>query len=154
MVKNMDYARSSTEVARELLGKTITREDKSGIVMETGSYHGQVRRKQEGLEFVPGTFYIPCFSGGKTILAISTEAEGIPSVVTIRRIKIDNKILGPSEVCEYFELTRELNQARVDNYLEISGDDVSVDQMHVIAHEKGMSENCLAYYRIENQIRS
>jgi DNA-3-methyladenine glycosylase len=149
------FARPSILVAPELLGRRLVRRSGSSLysveITETGAYRGG---KREGLRYAPGRIYVAIFQGGHEMLCIGTEAEDVPSVVTIRKGYPLEGIEG--DLGSSAKLTKAL---RIDKTLDgesIAGDELYIEgkltdplRISFITHKmENMAENCLGYYRI------
>jgi len=151
------FAHDPRIVARKLMGMRLVREIKEmgekyiGIIAETGAYQGGNR---DGLRYGPGIIYVPIFQGGHATLAIGTEKEGTPSVVTIRKVYpvegITEQIKGPGDLARAFKITRDLDKKPIDgDELYIIGEPFLVSRVKLISpKDEKMSANCLGYYRI------
>jgi DNA-3-methyladenine glycosylase len=95
------YARDTVEVARELLGKTLVRQEGntriSGVIIETEAYRGEEdlachcragRTPRTEIMYGPaGRAYVYLIYGMYWLLNIVTEREGNPGAVLIRAIE-------------------------------------------------------------------
>ncbi len=147
------FKRPSLIVGKELMGAKICREDKEGIIIETGAYQGHVSHRVEGLEYGPGRLYIMALQGGNSTLVIGTEGEGIASVVTIRALEIkDKKVLGVSGIIPYLGLNKSNNKtlfSEANISLELCTDTPTLFISNEDSNKHGikMPNNCLGYYR-------
>ncbi|MCX6819590.1 MAG: DNA-3-methyladenine glycosylase [Candidatus Aenigmarchaeota archaeon] len=151
------FARDSETVAKDLLGRQLVRQigkrTYRGRITETGAYSGYVeKRMQEELAYPPGILYIHTGQRGYSTMAIGTEREGVPSVVTIRRLYplegIERPVNSPGKLTESLKIDRSLDKLSINgNDLWIEGD--GVDERHVMPiSDSGMASNCLGYYRL------
>ena len=84
------FVRNSIEVARDLLGRSLVRSygghQMGGLIIETGAFYGHEGRRggrAEGLYRPPGIIFIYTGQRGYRTLAIGTEKQDVPSVITI-----------------------------------------------------------------------
>lgn len=124
------FARSTLQVARELLGKFLVRKIGQrqivAMITETEAYCGpndlashasRGRTPRTKVMFgPPGRAYIYLIYGMYHCLNIVTEKEGYPAAVLIRaaiqdtKCQIQNtKLDGPGKICKYLAINRTLN---------------------------------------------
>ena len=100
------FAKESTIVAPQLLGKIIQSDEGVYQIFETAAFQGGTqnnRPKLENLAMQPGAIY-PHYSCGIYTLAINTEAQGTPSVITITGIKGGNDVYTPKSIAKILGL--------------------------------------------------
>ena len=145
----MDYqaffGRNSEVVARELLGKRLTRTTRtgelSGTITETAAYEGgDMTDSRKGMLYSPGTLFLMPFRGYK-LLNIATDRTGFPSCVEIRKLLIPGRaVKGPGTISRFLNL-EELDgiplgiEARIDDNSDLQNFDIS--------ELEGKSQNCL-----------
>ena len=149
------FARPSLDVARDLLGRRLVRKIGSRtytvMITETGAYEGGSR---EGLSYAPGKIYVAIFRGGHATLAIGAEAEGKPSVVTVRRAYPLEGVSG--DLGGSARLTKALSIDKKLDGKSISGDELYIEGLsiepsriiQVTPDLENMAENCLSYFRL------
>ena len=143
------FARSSKKVAKDLIGRVLVcnyeQFQNEGIITEVGAYEGEAGKKQKGLSYAPGKIYIPTFYGKHTV-AIATEKEGTPSVVTIRKVKVRNEEISGEDLYKRFRIDKNLEGASINNHrLYITGKNVDDSNIELDTESK-KSSNCTGYY--------
>ncbi|MGI4776306.1 MAG: DNA-3-methyladenine glycosylase [Janthinobacterium lividum] len=122
------FERPCVEVARNLLGKVLVFQNYRGIITETESYRGSddpashaFRGPTPRAKIMfgpPGISYVYLIYGMYNCLNVVTEAEGSPSAVLIRSIKLtkpSHKLIdGPGKIC------RELGICRSHNNIDLT----------------------------------
>ena len=110
-------------VAQNLLGKALSFNNKTGIIIETEAYIGQNdpachaakgRTKKTQVMFGPaGYSYVYMIYGMYYCLNFVTEREGFPAAVLIRGVAVDGvhpkNLNGPGKLCKYFGITKQHN---------------------------------------------
>jgi DNA-3-methyladenine glycosylase len=121
------FNRSTLEVARDLIGKYLTRQTSNGLlsgrIVETEAYIGpedlachasRGRTARTDVMFGPaGVAYVYLIYGMYHCLNVVTEREGYPAAVLIRAVEetaSTSLIDGPGRVCRSFDIDRELNR--------------------------------------------
>jgi len=143
------FARSSKKVAKDLVGRVLVcnyeQFQNEGVITEVGAYEGEAGKKQKGLSYAPGKIYIPAFYGKHTV-AIATEKEGTPSVVTIRKVKVRNEEISGEDLYKRFKIDKNLEGASINNHrLYITGGKVDDSNIELDTESK-KSSNCTGYY--------
>jgi DNA-3-methyladenine glycosylase len=121
------YARDTTEIARDLLGKMLVRRsggvERIGRIVEVEAYLGQhdlAAHSSKGLTGrtrvmfgPPGHAYVYLIYGMHHCLNVVTEPEGRPCAVLIRALEpvqhIDRNTRGPGLLCKAMEIDLRLN---------------------------------------------
>jgi DNA-3-methyladenine glycosylase len=129
-LKRSFYLRPTLQVARELLGKYLIFEKKSGQITEVEAYIGQDdkachaaggKTERNAVMFKKGGFaYVYLIYGIYHCLNVTTEHEGFPSAVLIRAVE-GPRADGPGKLCRFFGITRTqngLDLTRNDLYIE------------------------------------
>ncbi len=148
------YARPTTRVARELLGKYLVRRTEGGAligrIVETEAYVGpedrashawRGRTSRTAIMFgPPGFAYVYLIYGMHHCLNIVTESEGYPAAVLIRALEpivpeaARAPVIpsGPGRVCRYLQIDRSFNGADVCGsvlYVEDRGEKVLPEEI-------------------------
>lgn len=152
MKDNMNYNaffdRKSDIIAREILGKKISRVTSSGeitgTIAESGAYEGRkITPSREGMLYDPGTLFLMPFRGLK-LLNITTGGEGYPSCIEIRKLWVPGReIKGPGAISKFLDLGG-LEGTLLGNEVKIL--DGADSEGFSITRVKGKSENCLGYF--------
>ena len=152
------FARKSTIVAQELLGRYVLREGMSARIMQTAAYEaGNMTPARKGMLYAPGTIFLMPFRG-HTSFNIATDAMGKPSCVEIRAAEIVHPG-GKIEVVETpYKLARSLQldlkgRSRKNLDGQLIGDALRItgqqaDQQQKVTRNQG-SDNCVEIYKIE-----
>jgi DNA-3-methyladenine glycosylase len=127
------YNRHVTEVAKDLLGKTLIVNNMQGIITETEAYRGADDEASHAFKGStprssimfgePGFSYIYLIYGMYNCLNIVTEERGSPSAVLIRGLKLSNIHLnGPGKICKYLGLNKSHHGTNLisSNYLYLT----------------------------------
>jgi len=109
-------------------------------IVETGAYRGIARGQGAGLKYAPGIIYVHVGQRGYKTLAIGTEKEGEPSVVTVRQaLKLSgfpglkDLIDGPGKLTTALQIDRDMDGKSIDGEdLWIEGDAVIPDLVRPI----------------------
>ena len=128
MARRLDrsfYARDAREVARDLLGKVLVREDggvrRAARIVETEAYHGAddqasharfgPTRRAAIMFGPPGFAYVYLVYGLSHCVNVVTGAEGVPSAVLLRAAEPLEACLhstkGPGNLCRALAIRRE-----------------------------------------------
>jgi len=155
------FARNSKDVARDIMGRILVRnlyEDNvlSGIITETWPYHGVGKgtKNKEGLFYPPGKIYIMPYRVG-VFLNISTDKEGEPSCVFIRKVHIIGETekeseLGPIELCKSLHIDRSFDGKSIyGDDLWIEGPSINSSEIGYVRKDKGLPPNCLGRFYIK-----
>ena len=151
----MDYQRffrrSSEEVAKDLLGRSLARTTKkgstSGRIVETGAYQeGNETPTRAGMKYAPGTLFLMKYRNSY-LFNIATDRKDYPSCVEIRELAFHNRhVKGSGAITKFFEITPDLNEIVLGDEIEVLGDSVERSRIKRIS---GNSSNCLGYFLIE-----
>src|SRR3990172_4943222 len=142
---NTFFGRKSDIVARELLGKKLSRVTKdgeiTGTIAETGAYEsGNITNSREGMLYAPGALFLMPFRGYR-LLNIATDRKGFPSCVEIRKLWIPEQELdGPGAISKYLKL---------EGFLlgkEVKVRERSYSENFKVTKVESKSENCLGYF--------
>jgi len=150
------FARKAATVARELLGRYVTRDGMSARITQTAAYEGgNMTPARKGMLYAPGTIFLMPFRG-HTSFNISTDAMGKPYCVEIRAAELYKG--GKIEVIETpYALARalmldlkggskkNLDGQLIGETLRIRGQ--QTDQQPKVTRNEG-SDNCVAVYSI------
>jgi 3-methyladenine DNA glycosylase Mpg len=143
------FARSSEEVAKDLLGRLIIRSTPtgttSGRIIETGAYEGGSETpSRKGMKYSPGSIFLMPFRGNY-FLNISTDRKDYASCVEIRKVDFNDRVVGGSgAVSSYLNIKKNLDGVLLGEELQIS-DDKTAGKIKKI---KEGSDNCLGYFSI------
>lgn len=148
------FERRAEVVAEDLIGRRLVREYDHrryvGIISETGAYEGG----RASLEVAPGIITIEVFQGGNRVLCIGTEARGVASVVTIRKLLpvegFKEVLDGPEKVVAQLHLDKELFQgvAMGSDGLWIESDTAQPSRRLGPNDIRHCAPNCLAYFHL------
>ena len=154
MKEAMDYntffSRKSDIVAKDLLGKRISRitnvGEITGTIAETGAYEGgKITHSRAGMLYAPGTLFLMPFRGLK-LLNIATDKSAYPSCIEIRKLWVPGQeIKGPGAISKF--LGFECLEGKLICH-ESKIYDCPISEEFKITKVKGKSENCLGYFSL------
>lgn len=148
---NTFFGRKSEVVARELLGKKLSRAVKigelSGTIAETGAYEGgDITSSRNGMLYRPGTLFLMPFRGYH-LLNIATDREGFPSCVEIRKILVPGKqIEGSGAISRFFNM-EDFNGVLLGDEVNVC-DNVDFENFEIVKREGG-PKNCLGFFSFD-----
>ena len=151
------FARPSSQVAQDIIGKTlILPKGERFTIVETGAFEGLTESKRPALaDFtkLPGQIYAH-FACGTYSLAINTDKQTIPSVITIRGIApVDNleTMLGAKKIAEKLEIDKSMNDMIVNHSTPffITNDNTNVNYRIVANKPKTAAENVVSFYYLK-----
>ena len=120
-LKRSFFKRPTLNVAKELLGKKLVFNGKSGIITETVAYIGEddpachaargLTPRTKVMFGKAGVAYVYFIYGMYFCLNFVTENEGFPAAVLIRGVLSDDGAHhdGPGKLCRFFGITKEQN---------------------------------------------
>ena len=151
MAQKIDFARTATSVAKDLVGRMLVRKTPTGItagkILQTGAYEGgRETNSRLGMNYSPGTIFLMPFRGFR-LLNIATDKERFPSCVEIREVAYhDKRIKGSGAISNYLDIHQELDGLPLhENWLYILGESVNKNK---IICEESSAENCLGYFSL------
>lgn len=116
-MKREFFERDGKRVAKELLGKILTKDGMRGLIVETEAYYGEddpashaskgPTERNKIMYGQPGRAYVYLCYGNHWLLNVVTEKEGVPGAVLIRAIepvKGLRKMRGKRDA-DYYNLT-------------------------------------------------
>ena len=143
------FDRNCKDVARDLLGRLIVRATETGAtgvkIISTGAYRGgNMFPSRMGMNYAPGTIFLMPWRGSY-LFNITTELAEVPSCVEIREIGFhDHNITGSGVITKALQL--DLEGVVLGREVQIIGKAVGYDKIKEI---KGLSSNCLGYFKIK-----
>ena len=148
------FARSPDIVAKELLGKYITRVlgagTVKGMITEVAAYQGKAEKTSSKIKTAPGKLSVST-KYGNHLLDISTGKEGEYSCVTLRAAEFDwqgqkQMVNGPGKLCKALKIRSSLNGLSVYNN-ELWIEDSGMPCNEISIETGNMPSNCIGYYR-------
>lgn len=152
------YLRPTLEVARDLLGKYLVFQNKSGKIVEVEAYIGHddlachassgKTKRNEVMFFRGGHAYIYIIYGLYHCLNIVTEKEDFPAAVLIRAIELEGAN-GPGKLCRAFGLTRDHNGLDLTTTLKVNpersrGVDLTKPPLYIEDREEQITQSQIA----------
>ena len=134
------FARGAEEVARDLLGRTLVREQGNQArfyarLTEVAPWDGRDTMAKETL-YAPGTFLV-LTRYAKKVFGVATEKTGVPSCVTFISAAIGNRggfreyVEGPGNLAKVLEIEKELDGVPIDfSPMWIGGVPVDDNRIH------------------------
>ena len=159
------FARPALKVAEDLVRCTLVAQQGNNFIFtdiyETGAYEGgKITARREGMNDGPGTIFLMPYRGN-LFLNIATGNNGIASCVQIRGLIATVKskrleLLGPGKLTKHLGISREIDSQPLGEksnlwilpYKGYPGVGFVMSDPKKVK-DKGMSENCLAYFRTE-----
>ena len=145
------FGRNSEEVARDLLGRYISRKSDGKIIvaeiLQTGAYEGgNETDARQGMKYGPGNIFLLPYRGS-LLLNFATGESGEPSCVEIRNVlSSQGEIKGPGAVSNFLSLDKSLEGIMLGKELQIVGEP---EKRPGIKRTKGSPENCLGYFSLK-----
>lgn len=136
------FARSTRQVALELLGKYLVRNldgrNIYGRITWTEAYAGMNKRDRKGIKYSPGRIYMYPVRGYYN-LNISTEAENVPACVLIAELDIGGKGYGQINLLKRLKIDKSFDGKSIES------DDVWIEDG--IREVEPKATNCFGSYR-------
>jgi len=141
MIKNAFFQRDAVIVAKDLLGKIISVNDKKLRITETEAYtndlasHGHKKTPRSAIMYdTSGFVYVYFIYGMYHCLNFTTNKIGEPGAVLIRAGKLldhenENLCSGPGKLCRILDINKKLNGTKIGQKVKLFDDGFKVGKI-------------------------
>jgi hypothetical protein len=133
------FGRLTEEVAESLVNKYLVRKLDEEIwarIVETEAYVGEGSRDKHTIYAEPGTIYMYPLRGSR-VLCVTTEKEGTPACVLIKKAEIDKKEYGPIKLTEKLKIRKEWDGRSIENDELYFDDGILFEKIHDLGTCRG-----------------